>query len=910
MNEKGDTIQIKKDLRLTNVQRKRYKFSAEYFMQGAGRKFYNSLSVNTQKLFDKFDLTLPKRQSNLQQNTKKVSDKVAIIAGLAIAAVPVIEKINKKLDNFSLQPIVNVINGALENAKKFISKIDFTRFEKIGQKIVIKDNLKDNFLTIKNSMATLFGDKKAMALYGDLFTEQQKKHGLFGQIGRAAMWTMVSRCFSYFGLDVILNLLGIPNYRNHLIEGIYNEMNPKHRKTAKEMQQLVQGANTFHGGSIVRMIQSSRSWTTDVINSEGWDIAKTGIVVIGAVYGAVKGFGTGAAVGAAAGGIGAVPGAIIGTLVGAGIGAGTVYGAIQGIEIVNQVVIERGIKTSMLDENSVELQKEIIEKQNQFRYKLLQETKKKFIALRSNQGDESLKEIIRGINKLKFVKLYGTGWEEQSSLISEHKMINGLNGHQIFEVIPKSEKQVKNVGDAITRNNCIKINETVKMIDQLLAESYREFSPNTQVEEHHTYGAYIYRAWKQLMAGVKKSEKISDKTLHKLAAFLPYVARITTAINLKRKIGVTGVFSQFDRNKQDEQIARKIDQQIEKRSTPIDRNYEKFDKGLISSKTYFQKAIPQFLAKVKRIVGSFGLDEDFDTDERINFERTWKERLDKTISSFLGKIDMRYWDVGVRKLNEEIQKTIFGGANVLLYSNKGISLNLRKQFGKDQITKHINTNRKAEEIIYQGFKLNEEEGQVTLYKDVKEDVAKSVIDDKTWEGREDLGKFHEWRGKKYKITSVKCLGTKKYTHYTTFYGKTQETTYTSKHYEIKGIEILGVSQFRVTETVKEIEPGELGIERRVEEQVFDEDGERVVIKNKDGKEKGIVAKAKIKIQKHQTKTVGDKLVEDKIPVEQRIAQVKNRISALRKQIYDLRSERNYMLKKLGRLLNNSNNGIV
>lgn len=905
MNEKGNTIQVKKDLRLTNVQRKRYKFSAEYFMQGAGRKFYNSLSVNTQKLFDKFDLTLPKRQSNLQQNTKKVSDKVAVIAGLAIAAVPVIEKINKKLDDFSLQPIVDVVNGALENAKKIVSKIDFTRFEKIGQKIVIKDNLKNNFLTIRNSMSTLFGDKKAMALYGDLFTEQQKKHGLFGQIGRAAMWTMVSRCFSYFGLDIILNLLGIPNYRNHLIEGIYNEMNPKHRKTAKEMQQLVQGANTFNGGSVVRMIQSSRSWTTDVINSEAWDTAKTGIVIIGAAVGAAKGFASGAVAGAAAGGIGAIPGAIIGTLVGAGIGAGTVYGAIQGIEIVNQVVIERGIMTSMLDENSVELQKEIIEKQNQFRYKLLQETKKKFIALRTNQGDVSLKEIIRGINKLKFVKFYGKGWEEQSSLISEHKMINGLNGHQIFEVIPKSEKQIKNVGDAITRNNCIKINDTVKMIDQLLAESYREFSHNTQVEEHHTYGAYIYRAWKQLMTGVKVSGKISDKTLHKLAAFLPYVARITTAINLKRKIGVTGVFSQFDRNKQDEQIARKIDQQIEKRSTPIDRNYENFDKGLISSKTYFQKAIPQFLAKVKRIVGSFGLVEDFDADERINLERTWKERLDKTISSFLGKIDMRYWDVGVRKLNEEIQKTIFGGANVLLYSNKGISLNLRKQFGKDQITKHINTNRKAEEIIYQGFKLNEEEGQITLYKDVKEDVAKSVIDgnlSKTWEGREDLGKFHEWSGKKYKITSVKCLGTKKDTFYITFNGRTQERTYSSKHYEIKGVEILGVSQFRVTETVKEIEPGELGIERRVEEQVFDEDGERVVIKNKDGKEKGIVAKTKIKIQKHQTKTVGDKLVEDKIPVEQRIAQVKNRISALRKQIYDLRSERNYMLKKLGRLL--------
>ena len=51
------------------------------------------------------------------------------------------------------------------------------------------------------------------------------------------------------------------------------------------------------------------------------------------------------------------------------------------------------------------------------------------------------------------------------------------------------------------------------------------------------------------MTGVKVSGKISDKTLHKLAAFLPYVARITTAINLKRKIGVTGVFSQFDRNK-------------------------------------------------------------------------------------------------------------------------------------------------------------------------------------------------------------------------------------------------------------------------------------------------------------------------------------------------------------------------
>ena len=57
---------------------------------------------------------------------------MAVIAGLAIAAVPVIEKINKKLDDFSLQPIVDVVNGALENAKKIVSKIDFTRFEKIG----------------------------------------------------------------------------------------------------------------------------------------------------------------------------------------------------------------------------------------------------------------------------------------------------------------------------------------------------------------------------------------------------------------------------------------------------------------------------------------------------------------------------------------------------------------------------------------------------------------------------------------------------------------------------------------------------------------------------------------------------------------------------------------------------------
>ena len=87
----------------------------------------------------------------------------------------------------------------------------------------------------------------------------------------------------------------------------------------------------------------------------------------------------------------------------------------------------------------------------------------------------------------------------------------------------------------------------------------------------------------------------------------------------------------------------------------------------------------------------------------------------------------------------------------------------------------------------------------------------------------------------------------------------------------------------------------MGIVRTVKQKITDANGKEKVSDK-------VLAKTEIKLDKHQIKTVGDKLVENKIPVQQLIVQVKNRISIMRKEISDLRDKRNKLLHKINTLL--------
>ena len=655
MVKDNNTIQLKKNSRLTNVQKNRYKFSAQYFMKGAGKKFYDSLSIDTQRFIGKFDLKLPKRQSMIEQKVKKTSTKVLIFTGLAMATIPLIEKVTKKAQSFTLQPVIDLINSAIAG----VSKINFNRFDKIEQKI-FKNNekLKDNVDTIKNAFGILVGDKVALTM-SQTASEGQKRHGLFGQLINATTYAVIGKIFSFFGADWFLKLLGTPMFKFHYIEGIYEKLDKKYQKTGEDMDEIITTALNEHGGSVIALLQSTRSWTTDFLNSKFGAAIKWGTIAYAAVTGAMSGAGIGSLAGPG--------GTVVGGIVGAALGAAGAYAAWQAIEAINEHVVERGIMLSMLTPESQEFAKIINDKQNEFRYKLLQQSKSKFIYFRGNEDYESFKEIYDSVGKLKFKTLYGTGWQDQSALGKKHEMVQGLNGHNVFKiVIDESDVKNETYADFFARQNCIKVNKTVEMIDEILA---------TSVASDNLYKLSLQKAWESFMHGVHAQGIITDKTLFKLSTFLPYVARISTAMNIKKQVGVEGVFYAFDSNQQNIKNGKLIDQGIIKRSIADDENYKNYRMGIISSKTYLSKIIPKIVSSV----------QNFLKNNSINPYASMNLRMPE----FIGKIDVSYWDVGIRKLNQEIQEKLFGGSNVLVYSNTGTKLNLRKDFDVDEIKQYI-----------------------------------------------------------------------------------------------------------------------------------------------------------------------------------------------------------------------------
>lgn len=472
-------------------------------------------------------------------------------------------------------------------------------------------------------------------------------------------------------------------------------------------------------------------------------------------------------------------------------------------------------------------------------------------------------------------------------------MVQGLNGHNVFKiVIDESDVKNETYADFFARQNCIKVNKTVEMIDEILA---------TSVASDNLYKLSLQKAWESFMHGVHAQGIITDKTLFKLSTFLPYVARISTAMNIKKQVGVEGVFYAFDGNQQDIKNGKLIDQGVIKRSIADDENYKNYRMGIISSKTYLSKIIPKIVSSV----------QNFLKNNSINPYASMNLRMPE----FIGKIDVSYWDVGIRKLNQEIQEKLFGGSNVLVYSNTGTKLNLRKDFDVDEIKQYISQQQNVIKGGYSdsvnhipsGFKIKEGE-EVELGNNLTEE---DIIDgSEFWEDREELGRYFEKDGKRYVITSrVKDgvtqgdaintngaggigsagIGASNFSYNPTIIYEMVDT------FTIKGKEIEGLITLIVTDKPRKLSSGQMGIVRTVKQKITDANGKEKVLDK-------VLAKTEIKLDKHQIKTVGDKLVENKIPVQQLIVQVKNRISIMRKEISDLRDKRNNLLHKINTML--------
>lgn len=219
---------------LTNIEKSRNRFSAEYFSRGAAQSLKNSFkdqgdSVRNSliKQIEKSDKEKQKIKQEKEEKIKKkkklnafdkarIIGKIAIFGGLAISAIALFEKLNNSFPKKSIRQLRidygfntddenRILNDVKAYSENLSNNIDTNYLKPLTDGVDFLFN-SDGFRGIKRD-STREGD--LMLSNEPNITESQKKYGIIGQVfynvGLAAIW----RAFTRRGYGFVLHLYGL-----------------------------------------------------------------------------------------------------------------------------------------------------------------------------------------------------------------------------------------------------------------------------------------------------------------------------------------------------------------------------------------------------------------------------------------------------------------------------------------------------------------------------------------------------------------------------------------------------------------------------------------------------------------------------------------------------------------------------
>ena len=584
--DKKNTIDVKQKTYLTSVEKQRNRFSAKYFMQGAGKHLRDSLFFNTKKMLEKFDLTLPEPKK-IQQNTQEkrlINKRGLLLTGLAIGSVALIyvaiEKIEKGAVSNFINKIVNFdYKGVFNNVTRFATIVPDVLKDPKNEKLV------DNIETIKKSVGLIFGNEEAFKTYGVLLSQNQRKYGIWGDLTRAAATTGFYKIMSDLGMGLVLMFLGCDSYRYRI----------------SKMKMI-------NGGDFEKLSQEINQWQTKTLNStSGHYIIDKDLVNASNTSAEVATWVGTAAVGAAA----SVYFAPLAVPLGIIAGVFATYSLIAGIF---------SGRWDMLDDTSKKYLDRIIERQNLAIAKINKEVRDGLI--------NTDKDTAFLLNRLKFnlqdyqnVKSYLFGWSSLSFVTEKDGEImhqgvfrsGGANGIGIPQLIAPHEGEKAKL-----------INKTLHELDQTIA-LYKDDS---------SYAQELLEMWGNFLNSV---EFWNDANLNKLFSFVPFVARLLNLGHLKGVKMSQGVFSQFTLKSEIEKTSKKLDNEMENRYRQINQNYQKYINGQMSAKNYFSNTVELIKSKIFDLYHSYSLEiEKFKTIYQrrlvgsVNFS-SWQKGVRKLI---------------------------------------------------------------------------------------------------------------------------------------------------------------------------------------------------------------------------------------------------------------------------------------
>ena len=205
---KENTLTQESQKLLTSAEKKRYFYSAQYFLDGASKKLLKSVQSEQDKILDKFKI-IPKKSENEEQKNKYLFLCGVLAAGLWSTYYG-LKKISDKFDYDVLENIQNTIK---EKRREIHNSLGFT-----AATVDIKKHLKGGLDATKTFLKNMvdyvglsFDYKPSYEKFGNKLTDDfQRNNGVFGDLIKVTLQTVLWFTMHRVLPDIIMKFWRVP----------------------------------------------------------------------------------------------------------------------------------------------------------------------------------------------------------------------------------------------------------------------------------------------------------------------------------------------------------------------------------------------------------------------------------------------------------------------------------------------------------------------------------------------------------------------------------------------------------------------------------------------------------------------------------------------------------------------------
>lgn len=245
---------------LTATQKKRYFYSAEYFMQGAAKSIIKSAQDQQSKILNSFKI---KRLEDGSIDKSNLGIKIALLVGGLWAGAAAIKKTSEIFPYELFQKIPEKLEDGKQKLKTFISKT-YTQLEIESQ---VKSATAPIIQHLRNAMDYIglsFDYAPSYEKYGNKLTDKkQREGGVFGDLIQVTFQTMIWFTMQRVLPDIILKYWNLPlNTRLGVDKGIidvlfddstgyFHSIGDPYRRRLDSITQANEGLNFTQDVSVI-----------------------------------------------------------------------------------------------------------------------------------------------------------------------------------------------------------------------------------------------------------------------------------------------------------------------------------------------------------------------------------------------------------------------------------------------------------------------------------------------------------------------------------------------------------------------------------------------------------------------------------------------------------------------------------